>query len=263
MLLLDDGSLGLIDFGMTGSLDTTQRAALLQITVCAANGDAAGLRDGIEQVAEVGPDVADAELDRALSHFLSSHVRPGRKLGAEAMNELVPLLSRFDIRLPSDLTMCLRALVLLDGTVRAIDPEYSLVEGMRRLMGEGGVSAIATGPVADQLQAELLRQLPKLKQIPTHLERITSLASRGELRLRVAPFSNAEDARVVTLLVNRIILATTGGLLVVASALLLAATAASTAAGTPVLEVFGYVGLAIGAVLVLRVVAAVVRDGYE
>ena len=159
--------------------------------------------------------------------------------------------------------MCLRALVLLDGTVRAIDPEYSLVEGMRRLIGEGGFAAAATGPLRDQLTTELVRQLPKLKLLPAHLERITSLAARGELRVRVGLFSSVEDARVVTLLVNRIILATTGGLLVVASALLLASTAPSTAEGTPVLEVFGYVGLAIGTVLLLRVVAAVVRDGYE
>jgi ubiquinone biosynthesis protein len=263
VLLLDDGSLGLIDFGMTGNLDATQRAALLQMTICAANGDAVGLREGVEQVAEIGPDVAGVALDRALAHFLAQHLRPGHKLGADAMNELVPLLSQFDIRLPSDLTMCLRALVLLDGTVRAIDPGYSLVEGLRRLIGDGGVRAAATGPMKDQLTAELVRQLPKLKQLPAHLERITALTARGDLRVRVGLFSSAEDARVVTLLVNRVLLVVTGGLLLVASALLLAATAPSTAEGTPVLEVFGYVGLAIGTVLVLRVVAAVVRDGYE
>ena len=263
VLLLDDGNLGLIDFGMTGNLDANQRTALLQMTICASSGDAVGLREGIEQVAEIGADVPEAALDRALAHFISQHVRPGRKLGADAMNELVPLLTRFDIRLPSDLTMCLRALVLLDGTVRAIDPDYSLVEGMRRLIGEGGVAAAATGPIRDQLTTELVRQLPKLKQLPSHLERITALLARGDLRLRIALFSSAEDARVVTLLVNRVILAATGGLLMVASALLLAASASSTSEETPILEVFGYVGLAIGAVLVLRVVAAVVRDGYE
>ena len=77
VLLLDDGNLGLIDFGMTGNLDATQRGALLQMTICAAGGDAAGLREGIEQVAEIGPDVPDAALDRALAHFLSQHLRPG------------------------------------------------------------------------------------------------------------------------------------------------------------------------------------------
>src|SRR5205807_2035504 len=117
VLLLDDGDLGLIDFGMTGRLDATQRSALLQMTMSASNGDATGLREGIEQVAILAGDRDDSGLDRALERFVSAHLRPGATFGPEAMNDLVPLLSTFDIRLPADLTMCLRTLVLLDGTV--------------------------------------------------------------------------------------------------------------------------------------------------
>jgi ubiquinone biosynthesis protein len=264
VLLLDDGSIGFIDFGMTGRLDASQRAALLQITLSASQGDAAGLRDGIQQVAIVGADVSDIELERALARFISLHLRPGTNVGAQAMSELVPLLSTYDIHLPGEMTMCLRALAMLDGTVHAVDPGYALIEGMQRLIGGTTISEAATGEIGDQLRDELLRELPRLRRLPSHLERIASLTARGELRTRVSLFSSVEDARVVTTLANRMILALAGSLLLVGSAISLALTSAASESGpTSLAEVFGVLGASIGIVLVLRVVAAVVRDGYQ
>ncbi len=126
------------------------------------------------------------------------------------------------------------------------------------------ISEAATGEIGDQLRDELLRELPRLRRLPSHLERIASLAARGDLRTRVSLFSSVEDARVVTTLANRMILAFAGSLLVVGSAISLALTsAAPNSSSTSVADVFGVLGASIGIVLVLRVVAAVVRDGYQ
>jgi ubiquinone biosynthesis protein len=263
VLLLEDGNLGLIDFGMTGRLDPTQRSALLQITMSAVRQDVAGLREGIDQVAVIGADVPDAVLDRALSRCLSDNLRPGQSLDADAMNALIGLLGSFDIRLPAELTACLRALVLLDGTVRTIRPGYSLVDGMRRVLGAGAGEAASPGARTpqDEITDALVRELPRLQRLPAQIDRIATLAARGDLRTRISLFSTAQDARVVTTLVNRIALAMAGGLLAVAASLLLTIGAGPNVPGTSVTEVLGFVALGFAAVLLLRVVAAVVRDG--
>ena len=111
VLLLDDGALGLIDFGATGRLNSAQRLALLDMTAAALRGDSAALRDGIERVAIVGPDVQDAALERALSQFIAENLRPGGALGVDTLNDLIPLLAGFDIRLPPELTTVFRTLV--------------------------------------------------------------------------------------------------------------------------------------------------------
>ena len=260
VLLLDDGSLGLIDFGSTGRLDPTQRSALMDLMLSVGTGDPAALRDAIEQVAVVGREVPDAELERALARFLSAHLAPGKTVGPEALTEVVALLATFDIRLPRELTMCFRTLAMLESTTRAIEPSYSLVPALRRLLGDTA-SPTAPGPLQDQLTEELVRQLPRLRRLPGHLERVASLAARGQLRGRISLFSAADDVRVLMTAVNRLVLTLTGGLLFIGSALLLAVAEGGPDTSLP--EVLGYVGLAAGAVLLLRVVAAVVRDGYE
>jgi ubiquinone biosynthesis protein len=175
------------------------------------------------------------------------------------MNDLVVLLSSFDVHLPSELTTCLRALVLLDGTVRAIDPGFVLIDAVRDKVG--GPADLVEGPAGDQLKDELLRQLPRLRRLPSHLERIAAVTARGDLRARVSLLSLPEDVRVLTRLVNRVLLVLAGSALVLGAAVLV--TGADTPRGTSLGEVTGFICLAVGLLLILRVVAAVVRDGYE
>ena len=261
VLVLRDGSLGLIDFGLTGHVDPAQRMVLFQLMTSAAAGDGAGLRDAIEQVAVVGSEVSDIALDQALARFAVTNLRPGQPLGPAALNDLVALLSRFDIRLPANLTTCLRTLVLLEGTVRAIEPGYQLMDGVRRALGDDGGSPASTGAAREQLEEAVLRELPRLQRLPGHVERIAALTARGDLRVQVGLFGTAREERLLTALVNRMALALLGGLVIVGSTLLLTVARPGGDESPALTEVFGFVGLAIGAVLVLRVVAGIVRDG--
>jgi hypothetical protein len=101
-----------------------------------------------------------------------------------------------------------------------------------------------------------------MQRIPSQIERITTLMARGELRTSVSMFSAPEDSRVITTLVNRLVFALAGGTIIVGSAVLLT-VGDTTGGGTSLPEVFGYMGLAIGTIFILRVIAAVIRDGYE
>ena len=75
--------------------------------------------------------------------------------------------------------------------------------------------------------------------------------------------TDEDGRRIVRTLVNRALLGGIGAAVLAVSALLLVATDPGPAVsdGTGLFEIFGYGGLFAGAVLVLRVVAAVTRDG--
>jgi ubiquinone biosynthesis protein len=263
VLLLPDGTLGLIDFGSTGRLDSRQRTALIDMTAAAMRGDGAGLLDAIEQVARVGHNARDGALERALDRFIAANVKPGQSIDIEALNDLMPLLATFDIEMPPEFGAVMRALLLLDGTARTIAPDYSLTDGLTRLVVAGIPTGGGGGSLADRVVRELAGQLPRLRRLPGQLDRIVSMTARGELRHQVALFGTETDARVVTTLVNRIVLALTGGLLFTGSALLLAVADGSALGDASLTRVLGFVGLAVAAVLLLRVVAAIVRDGYN
>src|SRR5206468_3076883 len=129
-----DGELGLIDFGAVGRLDPIQQAAVVDILAAMMRRDVGLLRDGIERVAEVQNSDRPEELERALARLLADHVRVTGVVEPPVLQDLVATLARFGIRLPADLVVLSRALVTVDGTLRVLAPDLSLVTAATKMM---------------------------------------------------------------------------------------------------------------------------------
>ena len=96
---------------------------------------------------------------------------------------------------------------------------------------------------------------------PGHAEAIGGQLRSGQLTLQTRRFADADEAAFVRDLANRAMLAAVGLVGILTSAvLLLAATARDDSDEANTLEGIGYVGLFLGTVITMRVVALVVRD---
>jgi ubiquinone biosynthesis protein len=258
IFVLADGSLGLIDFGATGRLDTLQQSAMTDIFFAMAQRDVRLLRDGVERVTNSVDSTSPDDLERALARLMAEHVRPGVSVDPRVMQELVTTLAQFDLRLPADIVLLSRALVTLDGTLRVLCPGRSLMTAFIELLSAPGDTLIDRDAM---VRNELMSALPRLRKLPEQVDRILTLTGRGELRLRT--IVDEDGRRVLRTLVNRILLAGIGAVLLIVSAMLLVSPDAGPAVAdrTGLFDIFGYGGLLAGVVLVLRVVAAVARDG--
>ena len=257
---LDDGNLGLIDFGAVGRLGPIEQRAIVDMFIAISTRDVSVLREGVVQLTGGTEIASEDELERALGRLMAEHVRVGGgTIDPAVMQELVATLSRLGLHLPTDVVLLSRALVTVDGTMRRLCPTMTLMSEMVELMQPS-----ARSPVIDRsalLKDELLATLPHLRRLPERVDRLLTLAGRGELRVR--SIADEDGRRIVRTLVNRALLATIGAALLAVSAVLLVAAddgpAVSEDAG--LYEIFGYGGLLGGTVLVLRVVGAVARDG--
>jgi len=255
----DDGSLGLIDFGSVGRLDSIQQSAVVDILLAFVRRDVGLLRNGIERVADVAQAASPEPVERALARLMAENVRPTGTIEPTVLQDLVSTLGPFGIRLPRDLVLLSRALITLEGTLRVLSPGMSLVPAVTEVM-----TSKTAPPIIDRttvVRDELLSALPRLRRIPDQVDRILTVAGRGDLRVRSVVGEDSQ--RILRTLVNRALLALIGfAFLAVSGVLLVAADAGPPVASGPGLfEILGYGGLLAGTVLLLRVVAAVARDG--
>jgi ubiquinone biosynthesis protein len=266
LMVLGDGTIGMIDFGATGRLDPLMQSSLQQMLMATSIGDAAMLRQAVGEVTEIDVDVDPEALERALSRFMAAHVHSGGGIGASAIHDLMQLLTNFGIQVPPELTTFSRALVILEGTLTTLEPTYRLSEHVQ-VIGAEWISAKvdeAGGSAEDIARDELIKQLPTLRQLPRRADRIGELLERGSLTTRVSLFANEHDVDVLTRLVNRFTLGFVSTALGVISAILLANDGGpALAGGVEILHLLGSIGLVASAVLMLRVVAAIVRDGLN
>ena len=252
-----DGTLGLIDFGAVGRLDPIQQRAVVDMLAGLIRRDASLLRDGIERVADVTEAMSAERLERELARLMAENVRPTGTVEPTVMQDLVRMLAQFGIRLPGDLVVLSRALVTLEGTLRIISPMTSLVAAAGNIVGSAAPPIDRETMIRDELAAAL----PHLRQLPDRIDRVLTLASRGRLRIRSVV--DEDGQRILRTLVNRALLAFIGSVFLVAATLMLIATEKGpiVASGTGLFDILGYGGLAAGTVLLLRVAAAVARDG--
>ena len=257
MFILSDGSLGLIDFGAVGRLDSIQQAAVVDMLIAITRHDVALLRESIERVADVSEHVAPERLERALARLLADHVRTNGAVDPSVMQDLVAMISAFGVRLPGDLVLLSRALATLDGTLRVMAPGMSLVAAATELM------ASTESPIDPDtvVRDAMMSALPQLRRLPDRIDRILMLTGRGDLRIRSV--IDEDSRRILRTLVNRALLIAVGATLLLTSVALLVPADAGprVSADVGLFEILGYGGLLAGIVLLLRVVAAVARDG--
>jgi ubiquinone biosynthesis protein len=261
VMLLRDGRLALIDFGAAGRLDSVQQAALRELMAGVGRRDADAIAQAVLQVASLRRGVDIADFERALARFMAQHLAPGARPDAAMFNAMLRLFFEFGITLPAEWSTFFRALIVLEGTLMTIAPDYSVIDAAESIAGQWVRAQITPGSVQQAVRDEILRTVPMLRRLPRHVDRAFSMLERDGIRVRVSHFQDANDTRFITTLVNRSILAFLSGTIGILSVGLIAIEGGPPFSGnTSLFQVFGYFGLFCSTVLAMRVIVAVLRD---
>ncbi|HKA93211.1 MAG TPA: AarF/UbiB family protein [Acidimicrobiia bacterium] len=264
VMVLRDGSLGLIDFGAASRIDPLQQTAIREVMIGVSQRDADLLRQAVLQVATLRRDVDDEELERALSRFMTRHLAPGMVPSAAMFNDLLQLFFTFGINLPPELSTFFRALITLEGTLTTLSPGYNVIDRAEAIAGEWMRARLAPSTLEELAREELVRMGPTLRRLPRRLDRMANQIERGNFRAKVSLFSDEHDERLVTKLVNRTVLALVGGVVGVIGVMLLGVRGGPPFAGdTSLYEFFGYFSLFCSVVLIMRVIVSVLHDGVN
>ena len=263
ILVEPDGTIVLIDLGAVGRLSPSQSRAVLDLMVAASNGDTTALREVLLDVASIDRSASIHDLDSAIDDMLARHMRSGGGISTRAFQDLAVVVGRFGLRLPRWFGTLSRTMVTLEGTLQAIDPEFSLVDAAREHTGDVGSSEHGRLATARQMiEDEAVSQLPRLRRLPQRLDELFGQATSGRLSVRLAPFADEQTEQIVTRLVDRLVLGVIASSVGVGSVILLGVEEGPMFAdNVPLNEVIGYSGLAAASILVLRLVAGIIRDG--
>ena len=253
-VLIDDaGTLWLLDFGAVGRLDATTHEAMKEMAAGFALSDASLVARGVRRLTGDDLSVDLRTLESDLSELLGN-ARGG--IDPALFAEVLQVMQHHELRPPAAMSLLGRAMLTLQGTLSIISPEFDLAhEGNQLVRAE----APAMGTPEEIAQRELIRALPALRTLPEHAETIASQLRAGVLSIRTERYAG-NDRMVVERWLDRILVAAMGSATVVASALVLVAGANTEPGGVRnTLGTLGFLGLAGGAILLLRTTAQALR----
>nr|UUG66745.1 Cmx21 [Streptomyces sp.] len=286
VLLLDDGRIGLLDFGSVGRIDPSVRHALQEMLVAVDRGDRAGLHDAL--MALLGTRATRSEdlmlnsllLERELGQFMAQHLGVGARPDTEMFTALFQLLARFGLAVPPEVAAVFRALATIEGTLGRVSPDFNMIEEARaiavdlltdrlrfRATGKGSEeegAGIASGfsSLARGAAHEFLSALPMLRRLPRRAERIGASLEEGRFTVRVRVLADERERRFVSGLIHQLtvtLLAACTGLMGVVLVVFGTGRGPQVTAEVELFPLLGYQVLAVSAILMLRALYTAIR----
>ena len=248
------GTLWFIDFGAVGWIDPVTLEGLQQMALGFTLRDPSVLARAVRRVAgQAGENIDISSLEFDLGVVLTT--LQGGGFDPAAISEIIRVLDRHGVGAPPSLTILARAILTLDGTLRALDPDFRMGPAAQERMGE--IVAHQELDPRDQLTRELVRALPILRSMPQVGEDLALQARNGRLTLRIDRYSGPDGHRVEHW-IYRILFTTVGVIGLLGSGLVLIAggLSANDTVANP-LRIIGFVGLFLSAAMMMRVVAQI------
>ena len=253
LLVLNDGVIGLLDFGMIGRIDEPLREQIEEMLLALIEGDATHLTSVITRVGRVPAELDRAALSIDVADFVSNYTHQplGQLDLTGALRELTEMIRRYQIILPARIAMLIKVLVMLEGTARLLSPTFNLVSVMQ--------------PYQRKLiwrRFSPTRQWRRFRRIYSELEQLVEVLPRSILEIleqvQSGRFDVHLDHRGLEPSVNRLVLGMLASALFLGSSLLLSLKVVPLIKGV---SIPGVVGITVSLLLVARLLRAINKSG--
>jgi len=257
VLIGDDGRLALLDFGIVGYLDPKTRRLLAEVLRCVAQHDVDGTLSVVTELGSPRPDTDLVSLRQHLARIIiKSEILPRSEFSVgEMLASTIRAMSLHLLRVPMELSLAAKALIVGEGVCTDLDPGFDFREVVEPVIGEARKRDLEPGALVERAGRALHSVARQAARLPGRLDTILSLLERGTIRIRVedrdADRRTAELARSL----NRIALG------VLASALMLVGTLYMVLARSPSHSGLGVLAIVVGGGLGAVVALSVLRWG--
>lgn len=186
-LVMGDGKLGLLDFGMVGVLDELSRLNFLQLLYGLTKSDMSLVMDALSDLGIQGDPKKESlirkELELLFSYYLLQPLNELRL--SRVVNDTFRLIYRYKITLPPDLFLLLKTLGMSEGLLSNLDPDFKMISVIEPFIKRSSRIMLSPKFLRAQAQKNLILISKMLMQSTEKTKRLLRLLESGKLELSV------------------------------------------------------------------------------
>ncbi len=263
ILIQEDGTIALLDFGMVGRIDDSLRGTIEQMLWAVMQQDSALLTSLIKRAGKIPASIDDAQLSNDVADLIATYgTQPLDSLDLSgALNDATDILHRHRITLPSQMGILIKTLVTLEGTLRLTCSSFSIIEAIQPMMGKLRWNRFSPRRQARRLRRMYVEIEGLVGRLPTQISSLVELVQEGKLDVHLSH-------RGLSPSINRMVLGLLTSSLLLGSSILMAAKVPPLLfmRGGPLglqdLSLMGLVGFVISTLVAFRILLAINKSGH-
>ncbi len=262
IMIMNEDTIGLVDFGMVGRVSEHLRESIESMLVAIVNQDVTLLTSLIKRVGKCPFDLNEARLSNDIADFVGQYSTQamGQFDMSGALNDFTDIVQRYHILLPSEASLLIKVLVTLEGTGRLLNPNFSLMEIMKPFHRMMLMKRLSPMRQMRKMQRFYIGVEQLAEAIPSKLTSILEQIQSGRFDVHL-------EHRRLGPSVNRLVLGLLTSALFLGSSLMLSFNVPPVLLadggwlGTKDLSLVGFLGLVVSLMLGFRLVWAIRKSG--
>ncbi|WP_211747381.1 AarF/ABC1/UbiB kinase family protein [Paenibacillus sp. Marseille-Q4541] len=262
LMVMKNGTIAFLDFGMVGRLNEEMKEQLSSLIIALMRKNTEGMVRSIERLGMIPEGTNMGSLRRDLDRIRDDYYDiPFASISVgQALNDLFGVAQRHQITLPSDVILLGKALVTLEGVIENLDPTISIIDMAepfgRKLIRE----KFSSRKIKGKLLSSVTELIETLVDLPGQARLLTSIISKGKLKVEISipeleQFEHKLDQISNKLSLSIVLLA----FCILMVGLFIGSSKTEQVWHVPLLEV----GIVIAGLMVLWLIISIIRSGKQ
>jgi len=250
----------LLDFGMVGVVDRQTREMFVELVDSVVRRNESRTAQVLLQLTswEQQPDLR--QLERELSDFMGRHLyRPLKDIEVgKLLHDLLEIATRFQLRLPPDIFLMLKAISTVEAVGRMLDPDFDMIAKAAPFIEQVLMGRFKPQRLAEDVGDLAARMLKFLHQFPKDLLDLAGLLRQQKLSLQIKHDGLEKVLATHDQISNRISFSIVIAALIVGSALIVISKTPPLFYGISLIGIIGFLAAALMGIWLL---VAILRSG--
>ena len=250
----------LLDFGMVGVVDRQTREMFVELVDSVVRRNEARAAQVLLQLTSWEQQPELRQLERELSEFMGRHLyRPLKDIEVgKLLQDLLEIATRFQLRLPPDIFLMLKAISTVETVGRMLDPDFDMIAKATPFIEQVLMDRFKPQRVAEDVGDLAAQMLKFLHQFPKDLLDLAGLLRQQKLSLQLKHDGLEKVLATHDQISNRISFAIIIAALIVGSALIVISKTPPLFYGISLIGIIGFLAAALMGIWLL---VAILKKG--
>ena len=260
LLILDDGAICMLDYGMVGRLSEELKVQLTELLFALLQRDVDRIIAQLLYSGELIDETNLKALKRDLSEFIDDYydiLLQDIKVG-KLLIDFIDILTEYRIKFPPDLLLLARALIAMEGLGRQLDPKFNMINHIRPFAEKILRDRMTPSHISRELTQALQSYGALAKNLPRDIKEFINRVNRNKFKIDLEHRGLDKLVSDLDKSSNRLSFSMLIAALIIGSSLIMQTSKGPLLFGFPVL---GFLGYSVAALLGLWLAIAILRSG--